>query len=185
MVANVLPASCAASPRTFSAKSTRGRISSTARASSKNSVPLVSPNPPCLPAYEKGWHGNPPASRSTFPRRCLKSNPCTSPAFTGQRGLFSCRVLQAIASTSFSSTWVKPAFSSPRANPPAPLNSSTEVYSLTGRVPISSSHPAPIISRISGIDTRVHVGKWVAPSLSATGSYFPFSAHSSAVRLET
>ena len=154
IVANVLPWSCDTSPFTFSPKKTFGCISLAARANSKKSVPRVSSNPPCLPAYEKAWQGNPPERKSTFPFKGVKSTFRTSPSIIFQFGLFFRNVLQAEVSNSFNSTWLNPARDIPNANPPAPANSSTELYALSGIVSFSFLHLLWSISLISGMEER-------------------------------
>ena len=60
----VLPSSCSIKLGTFSRKTIFGRLQSTMRVISKNKLPLLSSNPRCLPAIEKGWQGKPPANTS-------------------------------------------------------------------------------------------------------------------------
>lgn len=90
--------------------------------------------PSCLPATENGGQGTPPATRST-PSNSAPSTSWRSRSWTFQRSfsgtpprsLLARRVAQAHLSFSIAARWENPACSKPRACPPAPAQSSSEV----------------------------------------------------------
>ena len=86
---------------------------------------LASSAPSCLPAFENGGQGTPPATRS-MPRKALASNSDKSPSMTFHLGRFKRNVLQAAASISTKASCSKPERSKPWACPPAPAQSSRE-----------------------------------------------------------
>lgn len=85
-----------------------------------------------FPPMENGWHGGPPASKSTSSVMDDQSNVRTSPSYNGQsatRGKlffwFSRIVSHAHLSHSTTASGLKPARLTPIASPPAPAYSST------------------------------------------------------------
>jgi hypothetical protein len=82
--------------------------------------------PLCLPAWDHGWQGNPPATTSTRPRHGLPSNSRMS-ANTGNGGRHpsACRASKTrrqYLSISTAQTGVCPSSMPPRMPPPAPAN---------------------------------------------------------------
>src|SRR5580704_7732660 len=131
MYPKYLPKEGLARPRTFSIRTALGVSVRMAFTISGNML-RSSSCPLCFPPIENGWHGTPPASRSTGPLIKLKSNPLTSHSCTGHACMdstflawFSLSVLQAERSRSTTAECSKPALATPSARPPAPLKSST------------------------------------------------------------
>jgi len=111
---------------TFSKIAYLGRSSPSKRAQSAHNPLRSASIPPCSPATDKSWHGNPPVMMSGLipSRRSRSAVIVRTSSYIGTSGQFFFNTFCAYGSISQKATVSNPARSKPSVNPPMPANKS-------------------------------------------------------------